>query len=177
MFIGTFSQENHYRWIDNDFMCHKLFAVEAVGLHQQAGPCFALLRSLVLPSSMPKVALFTLAESLKEVVHLLMKTDLMSAIYEIRSMSLCIQALLRVGNVSCIFIKFHRLFVEWNPEALAATQNATRAVPVEGLDGPTDPFPEMGVASSSSSTSFLLNGTLKLLQRFKMQRDRCPLRD
>ena len=116
----------------------KMKALEAVDLYQQAGPSFALLLSSVRPSSMPNVPLHTLAELPEELVHPHIKTDLVSVTYEMQSTPPSIESEERAGKKSCVFIKFHQLFVEWNPETLAAIHKATRAVPVEEANDCTD---------------------------------------
>jgi hypothetical protein len=115
--------------VANKFVA-KMKALEAVDLYQQAGADFALLLSSVPPSSMPNVELHTLADQPEAHVHPQIKTDLVSVRYETTSSP---RTTLRgtLSKTSNISIKFHELFVEWNPETLAAIHKAMRAAPVD----------------------------------------------
>lgn len=132
---GTFDKKVNTDGSATTKFMAKMKALEAVDLYQQAGPSFALLLSSVRPSAMPNVALHTLAELPEELVHPHIKTDLVSLTYEVQISPSGNQSEQLVGKKSSISIKFHQLFVEWNPETLAAIHKAMRAAPLEGAIG------------------------------------------
>ena len=114
----------------------KMKALEAVDLYQQAGSDFALLLSSVPLSSMPDVALRTLADQPEHLVHPHIKTNLVSVRYETKTMPHIEKLELRVDRTSSLSIKFHELFVEWNPETIAAIHKAMKAPVEERKDSP-----------------------------------------
>jgi hypothetical protein len=119
----------------SSFFEAKMRSLEAVDLFQQAGDDFALLLSSVSPSDLPDVELHTLVDQPEEVVHPDINTDLVSVQYQRRTSSPANGGTSLQSAASSLAIKFHELFVEWNPETLAAIQVAVR-VPIKNETTP-----------------------------------------
>jgi hypothetical protein len=125
-FGGKYQQRVSDGWCSSQFES-RMRSLEAVDRYQQAGPDFSLLLSSVSPTLLPKIALHTLVEQTELPNQPTIETDLVSIMVQTNTYvaggELPHPSRRKSRSVSA---EFHELFIEWNPETIAAIHKAIK---------------------------------------------------